>query len=91
MPQWAIVIGLAVAKMAPILQKAKGGRHRHDVSHGSQPRSSELESSLGSLQLNTEGFDSFLGDKYQLPGGVLRGTGRLLPLTPTSSLLSFTF
>lgn len=56
MPQWAIVIGLAVAKMVPILQKAKGGRHRHDVSRGSQPRSSELESSLGSLQLIHRGF-----------------------------------
>lgn len=56
MPQWAIVIELAVAKMVPILQKAKGGRHRHDVSRGSQPRSSELESSLGSLQLIYRGF-----------------------------------
>lgn len=56
MPQWAIIIELAVAKMVPILQKAKGGRHRHDVSRGSQPRSSELESSLGSLQLIYRGF-----------------------------------
>lgn len=33
-----------------------------------------------------EGFDSSVGDRYQVLGEVLHGGGRLLPTTPTFQL-----